>query len=310
MTVTAASRDAEHADTDDHKPSKDPWKGWGRFWTIVGVLTIGLSLAGLWVGYGILGAAEQNQTCSTTARSASWNGIAISGLSSGLQSSFGYGRGTRVIESTLTATARSGVTLPRSIAVYAKPLVTSDGTQVIPSLSSTANRRAQAGISAVATRLASSSTYRLQVCIKAPHAGPGSYSSELLFPGAKLTAGTSLPITVTFQSRIVPFVLTVGLAPLVLLGMLYCTLILIRRNRPDIKPGDIPEELKIALYSVNGIAALILSIGAVFTAWNVQCYRDPIWGTPWPAILVALVTMAGAAAGASTVPMGLAKDEK
>jgi hypothetical protein len=58
---------------------------------------------------------------------------------------------------------------------------------------------------------------------------------------------------------------------------------------------------------VNGLAALILSIGAGFTAWNAQCFRNPVWGSPWPAILVSLVTMAGAAAAASTVPMSLSR---
>jgi hypothetical protein len=240
----------------------------------------------------------------------SWNGIQISGLPGALQSSFGYGRGTQVIESTLNAATPPGVTLPASIAVFAEPLATSDGTETIPSvsLSQTGNKQASRGVSAVAIRIASSSTYRLQVCVKAPTAAAGSYNSQLLFPGAKLATGTSLPVTVTFQSQVVPYVLTVAALPLVLLGMIYATLILIRRKYPDINLNQVPRELQYALWSINGLAALIVSIGAVFAAWNVQSYRNTTWGTPWPTILVTLVTMAGAAAGAATVPMGLSKE--
>jgi len=89
--------------------------------------------------------------------------------------------------------------------------------------------------------------------------------------------------------------------------MIYCTLILVRRKsqNPAVSIGEVFGSLYDELWSVNGVFALILSIGAVFTAWNVQVYRNPTWGNPWPVTLVALATMAGAAAGAATVPMGL-----
>jgi hypothetical protein len=178
---------------------------------------------------------------------------------------------------------------------------------VIPSLPSAASSRSQRGISAVATRIASSSTYQLEVCVKAPSAAPGSYGSQLLFPGATITSGTSLPLTVTFQSEVAPFILTVGLVPLSILGILYTTLILLRRTDPHLELTGITKKLKDELWSINGLTAMTLSTGAVFTAWTVQCFRDPIWGTPWPTILGTLVTMAGAAVAASTVPMGLSK---
>jgi hypothetical protein len=262
------------------------------------------------VGYLLVGAAQQNQTCANRAQSDSWNGIQISGLPSALQSSFGYGRGTQVIESTLNAIGPSSVTLPTSISVFAEPLVTSDGTQTIPSASqsNTGNQQASRGVSAVAIRIASSSTYQLEVCVKAPTAAAGSYSSQLLFPGAKLAMGTSLPVTVTFQSQVVPYALTAAGPPLVLLGILYTSLILIRRKYPGINLNQIPQELQYALWSINGLAALIVSVGAVFTSWGAQCYRNATWGNPWPTILVTLVTMAGAAAGATTVPMSLSKE--
>ena len=282
----------------------------GRWWIWVSVATGIISVVGIFAGYLIVSAAQQNQPCAEHVQTNSWNGIQLSGLPSALQSSFGYGRGTQVIESTLTAAAPPGATLPASVAVFAEPLTTSDGTETIPpaSLSATGNKPESRGVSAVAIRIASSSTYRLQVCIKAPTAAAGSYGSQLLFPGAKLATGTSLPVTVTFQSQAVPYILTVAALPLILLGMIYATLILMRRKYPGIDIKQVPRELQYALWSINGLAALIVSVGAVFAAWSVQCYRNATWGTPWPTILVTLVTMAGAAAGAATVPMGLSKE--
>ena len=283
-----------------------------KYWLIwVLGITVAISGVGVYVGQLLVEAARQDQTCATGAQSNSWNGIQVSGLPSSLQSSFGYGRGTQVIESTLNATAPPGQALPASIGVFAEPLATSDGTQVIlsGSLSAAGNQQLQRGISAVAIRIPSSSTYQFEVCVKAPSAAAGSYSGQLLFPGAKLATGTSVLVTVTFQSQVVPYALTVGGLPIVLLGMLYTTLILMRRRWPGLDLKRIPSEFQYALWSINGIAALIVSIGAVFTAWNAQCYRNPTWGTPWPTILVTLVTMAGAAVGASTVPMGLANKE-
>jgi hypothetical protein len=279
-----------------------------KWWIWVLLATGLLSGVGIYVGYLLIGAAHQNQTCTDHAQSDSWNGIQVSGLPTALQSSFGYGRGTQVIESTLNATAPSEVTLPASISVFAEPLTTSDGAQTIPS-ASLSNTGSQAReVSAIAIRIADSSTYQLEVCIKAPTASAGSYSGQLLFPGAKLATGTSLPVTVTFQSQVVPYILTVAGPPLVLLGLLYASLILIRRKYSGININQIPGELQYALWSINGLAALIASIGAVFTLWSVQCYRNATWGTPWPTILVTLVTMAGAAAGTTTLPMGLSRD--
>jgi hypothetical protein len=277
-----------------------PW-----IWSVTSlVVMIGV---GVLIGWALLGAARASQACSAGGGSGSWAGIAVSGLPSSLQSSFGYGRGTQVIESTLTATARPGAALPARISVFAEPLSSADGTQVIPALAQPTSSRSQRGISAVATRIASSSTYQLEVCVQAPSATPGSYSSQLLFPGATLTSGTSLPVTVTFQSEIVPFIVTVGLVPLSVLGMAYTALILLRRTNPHLELKGIMKALGNELWSINGLTALILSIGAVFTAWTVQCFRNPTWGTPWPTILGTLVAMAGSAVAASTVPMGLSK---
>jgi hypothetical protein len=278
-----------------------------RPWFIGSAILVAVMAAGFFVGWWILGAAQYGQSCpgEKTAR-ASWTGIQISGLPSSLAASFGYGRGTQVIETTLTATALQAKPLPSSIAVYVQPLTSADGTQVMPYKINADSRTLQRGIDAVATRVGNTSIYQLEVCIIAKNALADSYSSQLLFPGARLNAGTSLPLTVTFQSETVPFIVTVGLLPLSLLGIVYTTFILLRRQNPDLHISQVPPKLWEALASTNGVLAVIVSIGAVFAAWNVQCYRNPVWGSPWPAILVSLVTMTGAAVTASSVPMGLA----
>ncbi len=274
--------------------------------TTAAVAVIGL---GLLIGWILLGVGQFNQPCGATARQSSWKGIDVSGLPGTLQATFGYGRGTQSIESTLTATPQPGVKLPAAIAVFAEPLATSDGTQTIPTLAGPGGTHLQSGISAVAILIPATSTYQLEVCVRAPGAAAGLYSSQLLFPGATLSSGASLPVSVAFQSEAVPFILTAGIVPLALLGMTYTTLFLIRRTDPNLPLTGLAVNLGTEIWSVNGVYAFILSVGAVFTAWNVQCYRDPTWGTPWPALLLTLVTMAGAAGVASTVPMGLSTKE-
>jgi hypothetical protein len=269
---------------------------------LAAVAVIGL---GLLLGWVLVGAAQFDQACSSTARQSSWKGIDVSGLPGTLQATFGYGRGTQLVVSTLTATPQRGYQLPPAIVVFAEPLATSDGTQMIPTLVAKSVPHLQSGISAVAVRIPATSTYQLEVCVKAPGAAAGLYSSQLLFPGATLSSGASLPVSVTFQSEAVPFILTAGIVPLALLGMIYTTLFLVRRTNPELPLKGLTGNLRTEICSVNGVYAFILSIGAVFTAWNVQCYRNPTWGTPWPALLLTLVTMAGAAGVASTVPMGL-----
>ena len=286
------------------KPERPPWPRWLKVttWSAVAVVVIAV---GMLVGWALLVSNQFDQACGPNVQLSSWKGIDVSGLPGSLQATFGYGRGTQSIDSTLTATAQPGVVLPPAIRVYAEPLATSDGTQTIPTLSNQKLQPAQPGISAVAVQVPGTSTYELEVCVRAPNAVGGLYSSQLLFPGATLSSGASLPVSVTFQSPAVPFLLTVGIVPLALLGMIYTTLFLIRRNNPALKLNQLPNALHEALWSVNGVFALIVSIGAVFTAWTAQCYRNPTFGTPWPTLLLTLVTMTGAASVASTVPMGL-----
>ena len=272
---------------------------------IVPVAALAVVGLGLLIGWVLVGAAQFDQACRSSVPAGTWKGIAVSGLPGTLQATFGYGRGTQLIESTLTATAQPGVKLPSAIGVFAEPLATSDGTQTIPTVVSTSFPHLQSGVSAVAVRIPDTSTYQLEVCVRARSAAAGLYSSQLLFPGATLSSGVSLPFSVTFQSEAVPFILTAGIVPLALLGMTYTTLFLVRRTDSELPLTGLAKKLRAEILSVNGVYAFILSLGAVFTAWNVQCYRNPTWGTPWPTLLLTMVTMAGAAGVASTVPMGL-----
>jgi hypothetical protein len=284
----------------------------GKFW--IGILAvISVTLGAGWLfGQLIINSAQQNQECIKPASLDSWQGLRVSSVPSGLQSSFGYGRGTQIIESTITVEGQRGADLPESITLFASPLIGSGGSVAFQPLSNAVGPAANQGISAVATRISSSSMYGLEVCIIASDVAPGSYTSQLMFPGATLPAGNVLPVmvpvTVTFKSEAVPYLLTMGVVPLSLLGMIYCTVILLRRRHSDVTMGQLFEYLHKALWSINGVIAFILSIGAVFAVWNLQCYRSLTWGSPWTTTLVTLVTMASAAAGASTVPMGLSKD--
>jgi hypothetical protein len=285
------------------------------FWIGLGVVVLATLGAGWPIGQLLASTAHQHQDCAPPAAVDSWQGLVVSGAPTSLQSSFGYGRGTQTIESFISVAALKGTRLPTSINVFASPLISSDGSAVVLPIQSGEDPSTPAAISAVAIQV-SSSIYRLEVCIRAPNAAPGSYGSQLMFPGASSAAGSgssanataAVPVTVSFQSEAVPYILTMGLVPLALLGMLYCTLVLIRRSNKDEDISGLPSSLQKQLWSINGIMALILSLGAVFAAWNLQCYRDATWGTPWPVVLTALVTMAGAAAGASTIPMGLSKN--
>jgi hypothetical protein len=277
----------------------------GKTGLIVPVATAAVIGLGLLIGWLLVGVAQFDQACGSSAPAGTWKGIAVSGLPGTLQATFGYGRGTQLVESTLTATAQPGVKLPSAVRAFAEPLATSDGTQTIPTVVGKSVPHLQSGISAVAVRIPATSTYQLEVCVRAPSAAAGLYSSQLLFPGATLSSGASLPVSVTFQSEAVPFILTAGIVPLALLGMTYTTLFLVRRTNPDLPLTGLAKNLREEIWSVNGVYAFILSIGAVFTAWNVQCFRNPTWGTPWPTLLLTMVTMAGAAGVASTVPMGL-----
>jgi hypothetical protein len=117
---------------------------------LIAVLIPGI---GIIVGFSFLSSAQQQQVCGSAPPVESWKGIQISGLPSALQSSFGYGRGTQTIESTLNATAQTGMTLPSRVVVFTEPLVTSDGTKVIPSLSNGSRAPSPYGISAMATRI-------------------------------------------------------------------------------------------------------------------------------------------------------------
>jgi hypothetical protein len=110
-------------------------------------------------------------------------------------------------------------------------------------------------------------------------------------------------VTVTFQAQMVPYVLFCLGPLLVLLGIFYTTVIFIRKQGKADDWSVWKTSLKKEVISVNALIAAVVSTGALFGAWYAQCYSNPTWGAPWPAIFVTLGTVTAAAA-AATVPMG------
>jgi hypothetical protein len=271
------------------------WSVWKKLLLVVAILAVVVGL-GTWASAFASDKANPADHCPDQATDNSWTNITVSGLASNLTAPFGYGRGTRAIETTLTAVlgnAQGQHGLPPVLGVTIIRPTTSDGAHYL------------GGVYGVATQLQSTSTYDLVICIPASTAVPGSYTGQLVFPGASVTNNANPTIAVSFQARSLPYVLFVGGPLLVILGMIYSTAVLVRRAIHDVTLPGLFRQVTYELWSVNGLFALIASLGAVFGAWEVQCFRDPTWGTPWPDILVTVVTLAGAAGAASTVPMGL-----
>src|SRR2546421_29891 len=80
---------------------------------------------------------------------------------------------------------------------------------------------------------------------------------------------------------------------------------LIRRAKPEVTRGQGLSTIGQAIVSWNGLFAGIAAAGAAFAAWQASCNSNPTWAAAWPDVPVTLVAIAGAAAGAATVPLGL-----
>ena len=262
----------------------------GRFRIFVGIwlvfLVVGLPAAAI-----AQARANAHDSCPTTTGTAATN-VAVTGLPSKMNAAFSYGRGTRRLTAPLTVSVPNGP-LPRAVDVAA----------VVPTNDAGVAIR---GLTATATQIDGTSSYTLSVCVDAHGAAAGAYTGELFFPGSTASNGADIPVTVTVQSRLVPYMLFVGGPILLFLGLLYATAVVSRRANPTIGLVELWRTCLSELLSVNGVIAFIAGAGAVFTAWEAQCFRNATWGTPWPGFFVTCVTLAGAAGGAATVPIGLA----
>jgi len=287
-----AAADKAAADEPAASESPKPWK-----WLAAVVV---LTLIGVGVAWGLGKAADYSSSCSPNhAKSqppANSAKIQISGFKP-VVAAFGYGRGTREVNEDFTASTTDNSPLPSTLPFAVTPILSGTGDAVEQ-------------VAAVAKLQDDNTTYELSVCIAAPASTrAGSYTGKLLFVGPKVPPSTDTSLTATFQSRLVPYVFFAFGPILLLAGIVYATGILLRRALPTLKIGEAVATIFDELWSISGVLAVIAATGAVWAAWNAQCYRNPIWGSPWPDLVSSLVTLAAAAGAAASVPMGLAQKD-
>jgi hypothetical protein len=239
--------------------------------------------------------AEGGNECAAVKDITSPSGqLTVTGLPTTIDAAFGYGRGTKVVDSTTFAVAaQAGVTLPDRLPLAVLPLV------------NTVTGREIRDVAAVAHRVPGTSTYQLRVCIDTDHVRAGAYQGSLLFTDTNVTSDISPLVSATLQNQMVPWILLVAGPFLVLLGIVYVSAIVVRRAEPAITLGGAVKVIGQAFTSLNGILALVAATGAAYSVWRLTINGNPTWGDEWALIPVSLVAVAGAAAAAATVPLGL-----
>jgi hypothetical protein len=221
-------------------------------------------------------------------------GWSFAGLPKSMGLNFAYGRGTRAASDSFTAANPISPAKPKSFQTFILPLTNSKGDQL--------------GVRATATQRDGSNLYVLQICIAATRpVAAGTYTGQILFPGAA-AARLGPVVTATFQSQAVPWVLWAIGPFMLILGLLYTAVVFVRRAKPEITMQELPDKVAKALWSTNGIVALIAGAGAGFGLWRVQVYANPTWGAHWPDIAIGIVSIAIAAAGAASLPMAFGQN--
>jgi hypothetical protein len=225
-------------------------------------------------------------------------GFTISGLPAGLTAPFGYNRGSRTMSGNFTVTPQknSHRTPPRFIKADLVTLRTAEGVPL------------DVAVQLRARRVPGTHIYKLRACIPIPphvSVAAGSYTGQIVFPGARISSGTGLRLTATFQDRSARWIFGLFGPLLVALGLSYTAAVLLRRGNPRIGL-ELLRQIPIELWSLNGLFAVIAAEGAVFTAWRAQCLDNATWGASRPDLIVTLVTLVGVAAAAATVPMSFA----
>jgi len=267
-------------------------------WIVIAVVILATALGG-WLAYHLVQHASGPNGCpkqpvEASAQNATSSGLTLSGLPATIPFAFGYGRGAQTFETTFTVSSPNA-TLPKTIESISLPLTTSSGQKV-------------SAVTATATQIEPTHTYLLRVCVNASANGgadPGSYTGSLIFPNASVPQGTNPIVTATLQSQFVPYVLWVFGPPILLLGLLYATMILVRRGDPNIDTsmGQLWRTVLHDLWSANGVVAVVVGIGAGFGVWKAQLFLNPTWGASWPDIPIGVVSMAAAIVTATSVPM-------
>ena len=217
--------------------------------------------------------------------------IAATGLPAKIEIPFGYGRGTRVQDTTVFAvTADSPASLPEELELQFLPLANGTGREV-------------RSVAAYATRITGTPQYRLFICIDADSVRAGSYEGPLIFSSPMVTSDISPLVSATLQNQLVPYVLLVFGPLLVLAGIVYVSAIVIRRGQPDVTVRQTIKLIGQAFKSLNGLIATFAGIAAVYTLWRTSVNGNETWGADWPLVPVAMASLAGAAAAAATIPL-------
>lgn len=262
----------------------------------IGVVLLTSALGG-WLAYNLVQHASGPSECpkqqvEASGQNAASSGVTLSGLPATIPFAFGYGRGAQTFETTFTVSS-TNATLPKTIETIPLPLATSSGQNV-------------SAVTATATQIEQTHTYLLRICVNTSANGgadPGSYTGSLIFPNASVPQGTNPIVTATLQSQFLPYVLWVFGPPTLLLGLLYTTMILLRRGQPDIEMGPLWRTVLHDLWSANGVVAVVVGIGAGFAVWKAQLFLNPTWGATWPDIPIGIVSMAAAIVTATSVPL-------
>jgi hypothetical protein len=219
--------------------------------------------------------------------------ITVSGLPAKIELAFGYGRGTRVQDTIIFAvTAERADSMPDELELEFLPLASTTGREV-------------RSVAAYATRITGTPQYRLFICINADSIRAGSYDGPLIFASPLVTSDISPLVTVTLQNQLVPYILLVFGPLLILAGIVYVSAIVIRRGDPAVTIRETIKLIGNAFKSLNGLIAIVAGTAAVYTLWRTTVNGDATWGQDWPLIPIAMVSLAGAAAAAATIPLGL-----
>jgi hypothetical protein len=295
-------------ETAQHQPgwvvSAAGWIGRRRAWALLVVTSFVLTAAGLGVGAGMLARANSGDgACSVpTSPGEPPSNLVVSDAPSSIVANLGFGRGLAAVNGgTFTAgwaeqgTATANLALPEQIGL----------TSLSTAKSSIA---ALKSVNGVATRVGQTSIYEIHLCVDTTQAASGDYRGQIIFTSSKVTSQGAISTEVTLQNVLLPFLF--GLIPIwALLGFSYACTLFLRRAKPTLTSAEWEEQFKASAFSVNGALALLLALGAAFGAWRTACFGNTTWGSDWPDVLVALVALMGAAAGATTPALALSSQE-
>lgn len=219
----------------------------------------------------------------------------------------GDGRGRRVVANdqvAVTPTSVPGVVedgapvaadgLPAAIPLEVLPLRAAKGRQID-------------SVSSYLDRIGDTQSYQLVVCVDAGAAEPGSYTAAIAVPEANASAEYTPALTVNVQHQWVMPLLWIGVPWLLMLGLGYTSVLLLRRSDPAFNPFNPAHHKYVygAFFSANGVLAVVGATIAAWSVWRVTVYDKISWGADPIEIVVSIGAMAGAISGAAAVPFGL-----